>query len=909
MVNKAQQEAIQTTDGPVLIIAGPGTGKTFTMVNRIKYMIVEKEIDPSEIMVSTFTKKAGLELVTRLSQLFNENKIKKDINDILIGNFHLISGKILEKYVEYSELSKNFIQINEVEQKYLIRSNIKDFEKICLEKNTLNLKYSENQILKIIKEICDNGILERESENPHKDIILKIVKKYEEILKYNNFVSFEHILFYTYKLLKENPDIANEIKSKIKYIMIDEYQDTNVIQEKILDCILGEEKNICVVGDDDQGLYRFRGASVRNILEFTKKFPNAKKIYLSQNYRSENSIVEFYTNYINNLGVKIDNIEKYRYIKSLKSDYIAEENRVIKYILEDENSWHEKLYQLVLKLKDKVGKLNKIAFLFSSVKHERVLALESFFRKNGISIYKTRSETLFSKVEARELVGAFYRIFEDYISDFELDNFLMDCVEKFDKKVLKNEDIKNFINSMKKFLREEDRYLITNFDIVYRLFRYDPFKSYLEKEDKSKILSGFVDILGSFDKIHPKLSNMNYKNICIAVYYFLFKYIPFLKNEHVYGFDEEVRIPEEDEISFLTIHESKGLEYPIVFMASLWDDIFVSYSKNLLDKNIESITSSKDFEPFEYLKTFEFYRKYYTGFSRAKELLILTGFKGKKTISEPIYDILKNIPAFSEIDKMIFKKSENSEFKINVYSFTTDIVPYNECARSYYYFNKLKFTKPQKMNMLYGTMVHQSIEMLNKFLISGNFIDEKYLKKIVENVCESYRFRNFSKNEDIIEKIFSTVNQYFKNISNIGKPKFSELEISFLIDKSISKNNSYLLKGNIDMVYERDGIHILDFKTGTVLEESLKMKNYFNQINLYTFLYEMSKNTKVESVGLYFTDINKFYSKGKDVYSKDEILEYISSTVKKIEEDTIFHRTNNIEICKKCPMKYHCGRN
>lgn len=276
-INVKQEEAINKIDGPVLIIAGPGTGKTYTLVQRVINMVANLNIDPSQIMISTFTNKASFELIDRLSIKFKELNIHKDVNDMMIGNFHSIARRILDEYIDFTPLKRGYIQIDSVEQNYLINRFLPYFRNIDGYAYVINKNREVKDIAKIINKICEDGILDRKSDNQRYNLYFKIVEMYENILMKYNMIDFSHVLFYTYKLLVEYPEIKQSLRKKINYMMIDEYQDTNIIQEKIIFELLNENQNICVVGDDDQSLYRFRGATVKNILEFGKNLKVLRK--------------------------------------------------------------------------------------------------------------------------------------------------------------------------------------------------------------------------------------------------------------------------------------------------------------------------------------------------------------------------------------------------------------------------------------------------------------------------------------------------------------------------------------------------------------------------------------------------------------------------------------------------------
>lgn len=305
--NEGQRSAITTVDGPVLITAGPGTGKTYTLVQRTIYLIKERGIKPENIFIATFTEKAAKELLTRITNEFALRNISVNINEMYIGTFHSLCLRIIREHIEYSHLKRNYRLLDSFDQQYTVyQSLFSRFHNI----DGFDLVFGASSSWKQSEDICTyvNNLSEElvspenliDDSDPNIRILGEVYKTYCDILEENNMIDFASIQSEAYYLLKNNPAILKEIQEKISYIMVDEYQDTNYIQEQIVFMLSGDTKNICVVGDDDQGLYRFRGATIRNILEFPQKFkPNeCHIIQLVVNYRSNSDIVDFYNKWM-----------------------------------------------------------------------------------------------------------------------------------------------------------------------------------------------------------------------------------------------------------------------------------------------------------------------------------------------------------------------------------------------------------------------------------------------------------------------------------------------------------------------------------------------------------------------------------------------------------------------------------
>ena len=535
--NKQQIQAITATEGPVLITAGPGTGKTYTLVQRILYLIVEKYIEPKQIFIATFTDKAAKELITRITNAMEDNHIVAPINEMYIGTFHSICLQIIKEHIEYSRLRKNFRLLDSFDQEYLVYQNYNKFKKL----EHFDDVYSKGSVWHIAQNICAtvNKLREElvdfnalmQDENSVISAIGNIYKEYIQLLNDNNCLDFASIQVEAYYLLKNNPSVLEEVKNQIKYIMVDEYQDTNYIQEQII-FLLNDANNICVVGDDDQGLYRFRGATIRNILEFPHKFAEGecKVIPLTMNYRSDRDIVEFYNKWMETTGNDrfSFNWNQYRYPKTI----VANKKKDIKSPavitlsgIEDEQEWHEKVRQFIEDFTNTphFENLNQIAFLFNSVKTDRATGLAAYLENHGVNVYSPRSNMFFDRHEIKMMIGFLLVLFPKYVQDLEngkhkylsaeAEKYYVNCIQNVTEYIKKPENEK-----ILKWVIQHGRMhmnLGTNLDyafsgLVYQLFAFEPFRSYLDVDLSSGVidtrparnLSTFTQIVGRFEYLY-----------------------------------------------------------------------------------------------------------------------------------------------------------------------------------------------------------------------------------------------------------------------------------------------------------------------------------------------------------------------------------------------------------------------
>ena len=421
--NPKQKEAISNTDGPLLIIAGPGSGKTFTLVERIVYLVL-KGVPPEKIMAATFTEKAAKELITRVSNKLLEIDLKANLNEMYIGTLHSIFLRFLEENREYTRLKRSYRLLDSFDQKYFIFRNINEYLKvedaeILLGDHKIKRWDKAQKLIGLINKVseeCLNADKLKLSIDPGIKALGSFYEIYSKQLLEENALDFSTIQSETLFLLEQD-DVLKKIQASLEYFMIDEYQDTNTIQEKILLMLSSHNQNICVVGDDDQGLYRFRGATIRNILEFPQNFDKGtcKEIVLDTNYRSHPEIIDFYNKWMSYCDWK-EGSTKFRFEKEIKprEDDFSSSPTVLS--LGSDGDWEDyfdEVYQFIIKLESE-GKLtdyNQIAFLFKSVKNDNVIALANYLEEKGIPIFSPRSALFFEREEIQLLIGALIFIF------------------------------------------------------------------------------------------------------------------------------------------------------------------------------------------------------------------------------------------------------------------------------------------------------------------------------------------------------------------------------------------------------------------------------------------------------------------------------------------------------------------
>ena len=370
-LNERQKEAVNITEGPLLVLAGAGSGKTKVLTTKVAYLVLEKNVSPDHILAITFTNKAAKEMKDRILNMVGMIGYK-----IQISTFHSFGLSILKKHYDKLGLSKNFTILDSDDTNVVIKNILKD----C--------NYDENYraVKSVISNnknaLVDSSEFERFVSNDYDEMILDIYKRYEERLKRNNSVDFDDLLMLPIVLFRKYPSILKEYQEQFKYILIDEYQDTNEAQYLLAKMISAKYKNICVVGDDSQSIYSWRGSNYKNILNFEKDYPNCKTVYLEQNYRSTKTIIEASNELIkNNIHRKDKNLWTDNE-QGLKIEYhtSSNENDEAYYVVKEIN-----------KLIDNGVKLSDIAILYrinaQSQNFEKELVLSNIPYKVIGSVY------------------------------------------------------------------------------------------------------------------------------------------------------------------------------------------------------------------------------------------------------------------------------------------------------------------------------------------------------------------------------------------------------------------------------------------------------------------------------------------------------------------------------------------
>ena len=951
--NPVQQQIANHTEGPVLVIAGPGSGKTKTLVDRI-VNLVKKGVEPESIMVGTFTEKAAKELITRISNRLLEDGVKVNLNEMYVGTLHSIFLRFLEENREYTRLKRSYRLFDQFEQVFTIFRHIKDFlavdeitELIGDHKVSYWMKASSiaDKVNTVSEEILDVEKMEQ-SEHGNVRALAKCYRIYESILEEENALDFSSIQLATFQLLSEHPEVLEKIQEKIQYFMVDEYQDTNTIQERILLLLASKNNNICVVGDDDQGLYRFRGATIRNILEFGQNFANGEcaTYFLQTNYRSHPDIINFYNRWMKNQQWTVDGV-KFRFDKEIvpRDEKFPDVPSVLRLSTEnDTEEYHKEVLSFIRYLdKEKIiTDYNQIAFLFRSVKSEKARALADYLEENGIKVFSPRSDMFFEREEVRLILGCLVTIFPQVEGLFEEGSTTSglclrwgdDFITKLQENPKENKELIRWVMAMQKNhcpLTEATNYGFTS--LVYQLFQFPFFARFLQVDlDANKTDLRAAYNIGTLTNLISKFEYLNSvtvftpKNHESMLKNFFNYYLRFLVQGGLSEFEDFDETLPSGCVSFMTIHQSKGLEFPITIVGSMNAVPAKSYTD--LDEILQREYYHKPiYEPLEQTKYFDFARLYYTAFSRAQNLLLLTGCEttsGRKTPSVYFESYWRNLPSWRDSRVDLHKVDLASVKPVSIkheYAFTSHILLYENCPRQYKFYKELQFVEERKGSTMGGSLLHQTIEDIHKAVLRGeqdtltnenieSWFNTNYqllVKQLHSYIAEAQR-------KAILRQILNYRDQ---NEGQWHRIKEAEVDVSLV-------KEDYILKGTIDLVEGENGtVELVDFKSGEKPDVNTNdafkrriLNQYRRQLEIYAYLIEQRYGHKVSAMHLYYPKVENGNPRITYRYNQGNIentIEAFEEVVHKIEKKDYSMKNvcRNEKHCSDCDLRFYCNYN
>ena len=637
-LNPKQREAVNQIDGPCLVIAGAGSGKTKVLTYKIAHLIDNCGVKPWNILAITFTNKAANEMKERV-----QNLIGDAINDIWLGTFHSICVKILRKFIDRLGYDSSFAIFDTADQKTLVKKCLKELDidsKIFTEKSVINeISNAKNMMIK-----PDDYLLGNKGDY-RKEKIGKIYSLYQKKLKENNAVDFDDIINLTIDLLLENEDILEYYSDKFKYILVDEYQDTNKSQFKLVSILAKKNMNIMVVGDNDQGIYSFRGADISNILNFEKDFAGTKIVKLEQNYRCTGNILKVANEVIKNNTTKYD--------KKLWTENDEGELPFI-YTGKDEYDEASFITTKIEEIKNNDNfKYSDFAVLYRMNAQSR--AIEDIFMREGIPYKIVGGLKFYERKEIKDII-AYLRLIANQNDNLSLIRVINEpkrgigavSLNKVEELAIENE------TSMYNIIKNADRYIPRIQGNVYEFVEMveilkDADLTITELVKAILLKSGYIAALQAENTVEAETRIQNLEEFLSVVGEFEEEYAENGLNEFLQTLslssDVDKLDDTDDKVTLMTLHSAKGLEYPVVFLVGVEDGIFPGE---------QSATTIEGLE--------EERRLFYVGITRAKKILFITLASKRTLFGYTSYNkpsrFLKEIP--KELTKKNVEKVENS---------------------------------------------------------------------------------------------------------------------------------------------------------------------------------------------------------------------------------------------------------
>jgi len=653
-LNKNQKEAIIDLDGPCLIVAGAGSGKTKVLTSRVVHVIKEKKAWPNQILCVTFTNKAAREMQNRIMGFLNE----KTSSLPWLGTFHSVCAKLLRKHAEAVELNSHFTIIDQEDQLRLIKN-------ICKAENIDIKKISPQFILAFINQWKNKGLLPKnvvtKKSLPLEKAILNVYKFYQERLKILNSCDFGDLILLCVTMFENNPDILELYLNNFKYILVDEYQDSNYIQSKWLNLLAKKNNNICCVGDDDQSIYSWRGAEIKNFLDFNKIYKHTKIIKLEQNYRSTQNILSAAS------GLISKNNDRMR--KKLWTD--SKDGELVK-ITCYKNGKEEAIGIsdiIEQKLKKKYS-LNNVSILVRAIFQTR--EFEERFLKIGMGYRVVGGTKFYDRVEIKDSV-AFLRIVNQKNDDLAFERIINvpkrsigDSTVKqlydWGRKNKKSLEVSAIELLQLNKIKPKTKLGLTKILNLFNKWRLDlKYKKHYELMEIILDESGYSKTLKHKKDLESEGRLENLKELIRGMHDF----------DNLQGFLEHVALAtsidqdwEGEKINLMTMHAAKGLEFDAVFLPG-WEEGLFPHQKSLEEKGDLALEEER--------------RLAYVGLTRAKKESFISFVMSRMYRGDWVDSLASRF--IEELPKKNIKKEELKEQNNKDFFFNQD-VDYNEGIRS-----------------------------------------------------------------------------------------------------------------------------------------------------------------------------------------------------------------------------------
>ena len=871
-LNLAQRDIVGHEEGPLLVIAGPGSGKTFSLVLRTMNLLLLGKALPRELVVCTFTEKAAFELRDRISAAARKVGYVGDLSELRASTIHGLCNRLLTIHRHRTPLGSNYETLDELTQLLFIFDHFDEIVGPGIDGRYLGkwttkwtaIEGATSYFNKITEELVDVTQLLAASD-PFLRNIGKAYTTYQAALLQNNRLDFAHQQKLVYDLLL-NPDIAGPITRGIKYVMVDEYQDTNFIQEQLLLKLTEGTRNLSVVGDEDQSLYRFRGATVRNILEFPTRVPGCTLVKLTTNYRSHRRIVLSYDRWMASADWSNPRGLPFRFEKTVQPDRETnhpEYPAIFSIWGSSERDEAERFADLVLFLKQSgvIEDYSQVALLLHSVRQEHSGSYLGALEGRGIPAFCPRARAFFENDEVRLMVACFALIFGYHGegrgevaggAQADLAGYVDECIVDLSRRCGGShplaEALQGFVGEIAG-LKEGESLDMRPADYFYRLLALQPFAEFVKNENRARNLAILSQLLNTFQNYYH-YSVVTYRNREYLRFHLFNSFLRLLHDGGINEYEDPDQPFPKGHVQIMTIHQAKGLEFPVVVVGSLDKQIGTS---KMVDRDLQPYYHRPPFEPESRITLFDRMRLHYVAFSRPEKVLVLTGHNRPKDYFAPIWQGLPQWPYVQKdlLAAQSFTLKERMPVK-RAFSFTGDLKVYETCPRQYQFFREYDFTPSRSAVIFFGLLVHQTIEEIHRLVFDGHLptLNESRIRALFDR---TFFFLSLADVRPIgkaaKESAFKQVMNYFQQ----NQDEMTRL-IETEVDVSVEKDG-HILTGKVDLLLGGDGrLELLDFKTSPKPVDSPELlTSYERQLCTYAHILERRHGKRPDRLLLYWT--------------------------------------------------------
>lgn len=946
-LNNDQLKAVTYKDGPLLIIAGAGTGKTKVITHRIAWLIEQKLAKPSEILALTFTEKAACEMDERILEL-----MPYGVLDFTATTFHSFCQDLLKEYGIMAGLAGDFKLLSESQQVLFVSQHLDEFD-LNIYKPVSNPNKFIGALIKLFSRAKDENVSPEDylklaknyQKKAQKDpdnleliessqMILEqaqAYQKYEELKQQYSYYDFGDLITKTLWMLKKRQGLLAQIQQKYRCIFVDEFQDTNFAQAQIAYLLAQKSQNITVVGDDDQSIYKFRGAAISNMLDFVKHYPEAKKVTLTQNYRS---------------GQKILNAS-YKLITNNNPDRLEVKEKVNKKLVSSNNGKHPEFWHfsdnydevamitkhIISSVEAGKKKFGDFGILIRANSHADDFILS--FKEKGIPHHFVGSKGLYDQNEIRELRSYLNVLYnpDDNLSlfhvawanQFGLDKILLRRLSNLAR--VKNISLFEIFNQIDAFI-EADSDDKKNIKKIINLI-----KNHLQFANvwsTAKILVDYIHKSGMY-RLFSNIESYHQQEILENIKLFFQKISEFdkvSKDKSIFSFSEYLNLIIEagdnpavfqadrydDAVNIMTIHAAKGLEFDTVFTPYLVEGKFPSRARHdlieLPDELIKETIPAGDVHIQEERRLFyvaltraknELYLSASNNYANNKQVKKISRFVNESIDNDHVREMIKNKNT-DLFDDIVEKKSQPLKEIKEVILSPSNIETFNECPKKFEYSFIFKLSGQVTHSISFGNSIHNTLRDYYKLLTSNSNINDDKIEKIYQGNWEADGYHSKKEMQKAYVKGLVAIKKLV--CANQSIPLGVETKFSTIFDNC-------QLKGRVDKInYDGEYYEIIDYKTGDGLKKTVSEVN--NNIPIWIYAIYLSNKYQTENIKLtlhyvmnqktitVIIDNNKLASK------KQEIITLCQKLTGSINHHQFPAQPTEVK-CKYCNFKSICS--